>query len=207
MVVGLVMNEKAPRASPCWRSSSIVTICTGMCRVFGFCFSWLSTVQPSMSGRNTSSDTADRLIFLRQRQRVGAAHRHQHLEALVVRKIGDDAGIVRIVLDDEQDRVARFEPVAVVRDVFDRRLRQAERRLHDECGGLRHGAGDFLRPRRPRVFRRQIEREGPADARRRCGAGSRRPSSVDSSRLMARPKPVPPYLRLVRRRPAGTPRR
>ena len=58
LVVGLVMNEKAPRASPCWRSSSMVTIWTGMWRVSGFCFNWLSTVQPSMSGRNTSSDTA-----------------------------------------------------------------------------------------------------------------------------------------------------
>ena len=27
------MNENAPRSSPCWRSSSTVTICTGMCRV------------------------------------------------------------------------------------------------------------------------------------------------------------------------------
>ena len=33
VVVGLVTNENAPRARPCWRSSSSVTICTGMCRV------------------------------------------------------------------------------------------------------------------------------------------------------------------------------
>jgi hypothetical protein len=57
-VVGLVTNENAPRARPCWRSSSSVTICTGICRVSGFCLSWLSTFQPNMSGRNTSSDTA-----------------------------------------------------------------------------------------------------------------------------------------------------
>ncbi len=56
--VGLVTKENAPRASPCWRSSSKVMICTGICRVSGFCLSWLSTVQPSMSGRNTSSETA-----------------------------------------------------------------------------------------------------------------------------------------------------
>jgi len=53
-----VTNENAPRASPCWRSSSSVTICTGMCLVSEFCLSWLSTFQPSMSGRNRSSDTA-----------------------------------------------------------------------------------------------------------------------------------------------------
>ena len=39
VVVGLVTNEKAPRASPCCRSSSSVTIWTGICRVSGFCFS------------------------------------------------------------------------------------------------------------------------------------------------------------------------
>src|SRR5207247_5562812 len=37
VVVGLVTNEKAPRASACWRSSSSVIICTGMWRVSGFC--------------------------------------------------------------------------------------------------------------------------------------------------------------------------
>ena len=58
VLAGLVMNENAPRDRACWRSSSSVTICTGMCRVAGFCLSWLSTVQPSMSGRNTSSETA-----------------------------------------------------------------------------------------------------------------------------------------------------
>ena len=56
--VGLVTKANAPRAMPCWRSSSSVMICTGICRVSGFCLSWLSTLQPSMSGRNTSSDTA-----------------------------------------------------------------------------------------------------------------------------------------------------
>jgi hypothetical protein len=55
---GLVMNENAPRSRPYWRSSSTVSTCTGMWRVAGSCLSWLSTVQPSMSGRNTSSVTA-----------------------------------------------------------------------------------------------------------------------------------------------------
>ena len=35
---GLVTNEKAPLAKPCWRSSSRVMIWTGMWRVLGFCF-------------------------------------------------------------------------------------------------------------------------------------------------------------------------
>lgn len=33
-------------------------IWTGICRVCGFCLSWLSTVQPSMSGRKMSSEIA-----------------------------------------------------------------------------------------------------------------------------------------------------
>jgi hypothetical protein len=57
-LVGLVTNANAPRARPCWRSSSSVTICTGMWRVRGSRLSSESTVQPSMSGRNTSSETA-----------------------------------------------------------------------------------------------------------------------------------------------------
>ena len=75
VVVGLVTKEKAPRARPCWRSSSSVTICTGMWRVSGFCLSWLSTVQPSMSGRKTSSETAVGWILLGEVERIGAAHR------------------------------------------------------------------------------------------------------------------------------------
>ncbi len=58
MLVGLLRNENAPRAKPCCLSSSSVTICTGMWRVNGLCFSWLSTVQPNMSGKNTSSEIA-----------------------------------------------------------------------------------------------------------------------------------------------------
>ena len=75
-------EANAPRARPCWRSSSSVTICTGMCRVAGSCLSWLSTVQPSMSGRNTSSETA---VGWNSRASASASAprmRHQHLEAL-----------------------------------------------------------------------------------------------------------------------------
>ena len=73
VVAGLVTKEKAPRDRPCCRFSSSVTICTGMWRSVGSCFMWLSTVQPSMSGRNTSSETAVRPELARELQRVGAA--------------------------------------------------------------------------------------------------------------------------------------
>ncbi len=41
-----------------------------------------------------------RLILAGERERLGAAHRDQHLETLIMRQIGDDAGVVRVVLDD-----------------------------------------------------------------------------------------------------------
>ena len=47
-----------------------------------------------------------RLILLGKIERVGAAHRHQHLEALVAGEVDQDARIVRIVLDDQQDGIA-----------------------------------------------------------------------------------------------------
>ena len=51
-------RERSASKTVLCRSSSRVTICTGMCRVKGSRLSWLRIVQPSMSGKNTSSDTA-----------------------------------------------------------------------------------------------------------------------------------------------------
>ena len=44
-----------------------------------------------------------RLELLGEVERIGAAHRDQHLEALVAGEVHDHARIVRIVLDDQQD--------------------------------------------------------------------------------------------------------
>src|SRR6476659_6119429 len=117
VVVGLVTNEKAPRARACWRSSSSVMICTGMWRVSGFCLSWLSTVQPSMSGRNTSSDTAVGWNCLARSS--ASAPRAQHLEALVACEVEDDARVMRIVLDNQQDGVAGLDLQPIVRNMLD----------------------------------------------------------------------------------------
>ena len=58
-----------------------------------------------------------RLELLGQVERIGAAHRDQHLEALVAREVHDDAGVVRIVLDDQQDACRRAAmSSAVVRE-------------------------------------------------------------------------------------------
>ena len=68
-----------------------------------------------------------RLILAGKRQRLGATHRDQDLEPLVVRQIGDDPGIVRVVFDDQQHRIARFKGLAIVRHRFDRQLGEAAR--------------------------------------------------------------------------------
>ncbi len=94
-------------------------ICTGMCRVSGFCLSWLSTVQPSMSGRNTSSETAVGWYCLASSSASAPRIGDQHLEALVAREIDEDARIVRIVLDDQQDGIAGLDVEPVVRDLLD----------------------------------------------------------------------------------------
>ena len=86
-------------------------ICTGMWRVCGILFELLSTVQPSMSGRKTSSEIAVGVILARERERVHAVGGDQHLEALVMRKIEHHPRIMRIVLDDQRSRIAGLDEV------------------------------------------------------------------------------------------------
>ena len=73
-----------------------------------------------------------RLELLGEIQRLGAARRDQHLEALVASQIDQHPRIMRIVLDDQQDGVSRFEIEPVVRqlldDTFLRRDLQGRRR-------------------------------------------------------------------------------
>ena len=147
----LVTNENAPRARPCCRSSSSVTICTGMCRVCGSCLSWLSTVQPSMSGRNTSSEIAVGRNCARQRQRVVAAHRDQDLEAVVAREVDQDARVVRVVLDD---RAASCRRASMSSPSSAMRLGAPLGDAH----GRERGAGD----RRARHVDRLGRHDGPA---------------------------------------------
>ena len=59
-------------------------------------------------------------VFACQRQRIGAAHRDQDLDPLVMREIGHDPRIMRIVLDDQQHRLAGLETVAIVGHLLDR---------------------------------------------------------------------------------------
>ena len=108
-----------------------------MCRVAGFCLSWLSTVQPSMSGRNTSSDTAvgwySRASASASAPRIATST----FKPVIVRQIDQDARVMRIVLDDQQHRVARLDATPVVRHRLDRTLGQP----HAAMAALRLGSG------------------------------------------------------------------
>ena len=68
-----------------------------------------------------------RLELLGEIERVDAAHRDQHLEAVVAREVHDDARVMRVVLDDQQDAVARLDLEPVVRDLLGRAFRPAAR--------------------------------------------------------------------------------
>ena len=138
-----------------------------MWRVAGSCFSWLSTVQPSMSGRKTSSEMA---LGWYSRARASASAPRMATSTLkpaVVRQIGQDARVVRIVLDD---RAAPRRPAATVsRSSGTARRRSAGR------GAIESGWQRRRHARRPAsdaaaldgsgVFGRQVEREGAAHAR------------------------------------------
>ena len=68
-----------------------------------------------------------RVVLAGQGERLRAAHGHEDLEPLVAGQITHDAGIVRIVFDDQQDGVVGLQVVAVVRDLLDRALWHAHR--------------------------------------------------------------------------------
>ena len=60
-----------------------------------------------------------RLELLGEFERLGAAAGDQHLEALVAGQIDQHPRIMRIVLDDQEDGVSRFEIEPVVRQLLD----------------------------------------------------------------------------------------
>ncbi len=106
-----------------------------------------------------------RLELPRKRQRLVAAHGEQHLEGLVAREIHENPRVMRVVLDDEQRRVARLDGVPVVFD-FDRPFLKP----HGGDRSLRRG-GRVIDPPlqggdRAGIPQRQVQRERAADARR-----------------------------------------
>ena len=111
-----------------------------------------------------------RLVLLGEIERVVAAHGDQHLEALVARKVDQDARIVRIVLDDEQDGVAGLDLQPVVGDLLDGAF-------HRDHGHRRRGGGR-RRPAsavvEPDILERQVQRERCCRCPARCAGGFRR---------------------------------
>ena len=101
-----------------------------------------------------------RLELLGEFERLGAAAGDQHLEALVAGQIDQHPRITRIVFDDQEDAISRFEVEAVVRQLFDdpllgsRCLGEGRRGRGTRCNG---GTG---------ICQRQIEHEGAALAGR-----------------------------------------
>ena len=60
-----------------------------------------------------------RLILLGEIERLGAAGGDQHLESLVAREIDQHPRIMRVVLDDQEDRVARLQVEPVIGQLLD----------------------------------------------------------------------------------------
>ncbi len=81
-----------------------------------------------------------RLELLGEIERVGAARGDQHLEALVAGEVQDDARVMRVVLDDQQDAVAGLDFQPVVRDVLDGALGRRRR----ERGGRAWSTGRVM---------------------------------------------------------------
>ena len=149
------------------RSSSIEMICTGMCRVSGSSLRLLSTVQPSMSGRKISRVMAVGRYWRASDERLVAAHGDEALESLVPRQAEQHARVMRIVLDDQQDRDRR--PSTLSRSSCDALFarRPAAREQRGRQGMRSRGAGQLRRSRPPGragpgVVQRQVERERAA---------------------------------------------
>jgi hypothetical protein len=61
-----------------------------------------------------------------QRERFDATRGHQHLQALVVSQIHQNACVVRVVLDDQDRRISRLHVVAIVEHDLHRTLGLAD---------------------------------------------------------------------------------
>ena len=106
-----------------------------------------------------------RLVCSHEAQCLGAAHAHDDLEPALTREVHHQLRILRVVLDDEQARLAWTDVVAIVQDGLHRRVERSRRR---EVGGsdgvdFELGRRDVLRSR---IGQRQVERERAAFSER-----------------------------------------
>ena len=103
-----------------WRSSSMVTICTGMWRVVGVLLEAREHGPAEHVGQEDVERDRGRPVLAHQAQRLGAAVGDQHLEAARAREVAQHRRVVRVVLDDQQRRLAGIQRVAVVGDLLER---------------------------------------------------------------------------------------
>ena len=103
------------------------------------------------------------LILPRQGQGLLAAHGHDALEPLVAGQPQQDAGVMRIVLDDQQRRIAVVDVVRGRRESSPRAAPAARAARFGDADGRRRCA---VAVARARVGQRQVERERAALARR-----------------------------------------
>ena len=71
-----------------------------------------------MSGRKTSSETALGWNSRASAKASAPARSDEDFEALIVREIAENARVMRIVLNDEQDRIINAKIGTIVRNLF-----------------------------------------------------------------------------------------
>ena len=166
MVVGLLTKENAPRAK---RVLAVLVERDDLHRDVPGQRVVLELAQhgPAQHVRQEHVERhGGRLELLGQIERLGAAVGNQDLETLVAGEIDQNPRVMRVVLDDQENRIARLEVEAVVGKLFDDAL--LRRGLQHRRRTVRRGLQDARRHRRPGIFQRQIQREGRALARRRA---------------------------------------
>src|SRR5262249_9581919 len=99
-----------------------------------------------------------RHILAGERQRLLATVGDDAPETLAAGDPEEDAGVMGIVLDDEQDRIARFDALAIVGDRLFGLGAAEHRNLLGNLPGEARGKAVRLLPRAG-VLKRQVERE------------------------------------------------
>ena len=124
---GLATNECAPELSARSRDSSVEITATGMWRVAASFFRRCSTRQPSMSGRNRSSVMAVGLTWSASASAATPCEVTIPLKPCSRAVSSRNRANAEVVLDDQQDVVARLDRVAVVAHLVDQPRRSLER--------------------------------------------------------------------------------
>ena len=172
----LLEDGEGPQLTPRCQLSSPEMTWTGMWRVLGSCLRRSRTTQPSMSGRRRSSVMASGLDRWASSRAISPREVIRPLKPIWWAIVEQDRGELGVVLDDEDEPVARLEVVAVAADVHlgmaarrprGRRRRRARRRRGRESRAAgaaamappRRGDADGVRGR-GLVVQRQVEGEG-----------------------------------------------